>query len=127
MGHHRGKEPRQAGRKEGTRQESRAGGAGFDQLVCAFAALAHPLRAHLVALLCSAPLGGAYVCELVAHLNRAQSTVSHHLKVLVEAGIVKCEQRGTWAWYQVVPEKLAQLSEGLVALAATPVAFSGAT
>jgi ArsR family transcriptional regulator, arsenate/arsenite/antimonite-responsive transcriptional repressor len=88
-------------------------------------ALGHPLRASLVAFLCSR--GGAYVSEIVSYLQRAQPTVSHHLKVLARAGVVRCEQRGTWAWYQVVPETLANLSQQLSALVTTPVAPAGAT
>ncbi|MGH9107374.1 MAG: ArsR/SmtB family transcription factor [Acidimicrobiales bacterium] len=102
------------------------GGPALGQVVNTCRALGHPLRVSLVAFLCSAPRGGAYVCELVAYLQRAQPTVSHHLKVLVRAGVVKCEPRGTWAWYQVVPERLAQLSQQLADFIAVPVAPAGA-
>ena len=51
-----------------------------------------------------------------------QSTVSHHLSLLAQAGIVKREQHGTWTWYQVVPERLSDLRERLFALVATAVA-----
>lgn len=79
--------------------------------------LGHPLRACLVAFFC--PRGGACVSELVSYLQRAQPTASHHLKALARAGVVRCEQRGTWAWYQVVPETLANLSQQLSALVTT--------
>lgn|GEM_PF-3131914 len=99
----------------------RGGQSDLGEVVSVSRALGHPLRARLVALLCSAPRGGAYVYELVSHLQRAQPTVSHHLKVLARAGVVRCEPRGTWGWYQVVPEVLAKLSQQLLALIATPV------
>ncbi|MGC8627293.1 MAG: ArsR/SmtB family transcription factor [Acidimicrobiales bacterium] len=108
------------------RESPEVGGRRGDQpdlgeVVSVSRALGHPLRARLVAFLCSAPRGGAYVYELVSHLQRAQPTVSHHLKVLARAGVVRCEARGTWGWYQVVPEVLAKLSQQLSALVATPV------
>jgi ArsR family transcriptional regulator len=77
---------------------------------------------RLVAFLSGAPHGGAYVSELASYLKRAQSTVSHHLSVLAQAGIIMSEQHGTWTWYQVVPEWLSDLREQLSALIATAVA-----
>ena len=76
----------------------------------------------MVASLSWAPHGGAYVSELASHLQRAQSTVSHHLSVLARAGIVMAEQHGTWTWYQVVPERLSELREQLSAFVATALA-----
>lgn len=50
--------------------------------------------------LAGTPHGGAYVTDVVARLRRAQSTVSHHLKVLVEAGVLSAEPHGPWSWYR---------------------------
>jgi ArsR family transcriptional regulator len=49
------------------------------------------------------------VCDLVAPIGKSQPTVSHHLKVLADAGLVTSQRRGRWAWYRVVPEQLERL------------------
>ena len=64
----------------------------------------------MLALLRSADAGEACVCDLTAPLGLSQPTVSHHLKVLADAGLVVKEKRGTWAWYSLVPERLAAVS-----------------
>jgi ArsR family transcriptional regulator len=51
------------------------------------------------------------VCHLTAPLGLSQPTVSHHLKVLVQAGLLARQQRGSWAYYRVIPEPLAALRE----------------
>lgn len=73
-------------------------------------AVADPARLQLLALIRSTPGGCACACDLTAHLGLSQPTVSHHLRVLREAGLVSREQRGTWAWFSVVPDRLAELS-----------------
>jgi len=78
-----------------------------------FSVLADPVRLRLLSLLASAPAGEACVCELVEPLGRAQPTVSHHLKILVEAGLIAGEKRGRWVWYRPVPDRLAQLRAAL--------------
>lgn len=78
-----------------------------------FAVLADPVRLRLLSLLASAPTGEACVCELVEPLERSQPTVSHHLKILVDAGLIVGEKRGRWAWYRAVPERLAGLRSAL--------------
>lgn len=79
------------------------------ELAAAFAVMADPARLRLLSLLASAPEGEVCVCELVEPLGRSQPTVSHHLKVLAEAGLIVGDKRGRWVWYRVVPQKLAQL------------------
>ncbi len=74
-----------------------------------FAVLADPVRLRLLSLLASAPSGEACVCELVEPAARSQPTVSHHLRVLSEAGLIVGERRGRWVWYRTVPERLTQL------------------
>jgi ArsR family transcriptional regulator len=78
-----------------------------------FSVLADPVRLRLLSLLASAPAGEACVCELVEPLDRSQPTVSHHLKILVEAGLIVGEKRGRWVWYRPVPARLAQLQGAL--------------
>lgn len=78
-----------------------------------FAALADPVRLRLLSLLASAPAGEVCACELVVPIGRSQPTVSHHLKVLTEAGLIVGDKRGRWVWYAVVPERLALLRGAL--------------
>ena len=81
-------------------------------LASAFAALADPARLRLLSLIAAQP-GGQCACDLVEPLGKSQPTVSHHLKVLYEAGLVDRDKRGTWVWYRVVPERLAALRAAL--------------
>ena len=72
-------------------------------------AVADPARLQLLSLLRAADGGEACVCDLTEPLGLTQPTVSHHLKVLVEAGLVRRERRGTWAWYSLVPDRIAEI------------------
>lgn len=76
------------------------------ELADAFKALADPVRLRLLSLVANAPSGEACACDLVEPLDRSQPTVSHHLAILVEAGLVTREKRGRWAWYRLVPQRL---------------------
>ena len=75
-------------------------------------ALADPVRLQLVDVL-RKHAGKVCVCELVPLFELAQPTVSHHLKVLREAGVVGSERRGLWAYYYVIPDALKELSAWL--------------
>ena len=84
---------------------STVGSGAFDEadaaeLARGFAALSDPVRLHLLSLITSTGEQGACVCDLVEPVGRSQPTVSHHLKVLREAGLVSTEKRGTWVWYR---------------------------
>jgi len=83
------------------------------QLASDFALLADPTRLRLLSLLGSAPAGEVCVCELVEPLGRSQPTVSHHLKLLADAGLIVGDKRGRWVWYRVVAERVAQLRTAL--------------
>jgi len=76
-------------------------------------ALADPARLRLLSMLLAAPGQEACTCDLVEPLGLSQPTVSHHLKVLAEAGIVESEKRGRWTWYRVQPLALAALRDVL--------------
>ncbi|MGQ0521777.1 MAG: ArsR/SmtB family transcription factor [Actinomycetota bacterium] len=78
-----------------------------------FAVLADPVRLRLLSLIASAPAGEACVCELVEPLERSQPTVSHHLRILADAGLIVGEKRGRWVWYRPVPERMAELRGAL--------------
>ena len=75
-------------------------------------ALSDPVRLQLVDVL-KKHAGKVCVCELVPLFDLSQPTVSHHLKVLREAGLVESERRGLWAYYYVVPDALKELSSWL--------------
>ena len=83
------------------------------ELARGFAALADPARLRVLSLLASAEAGEVCACDLVEPVGRSQPTVSHHLKVLSEAGLIVGDKRGRWIWYRVVPERLAQLRAAL--------------
>jgi ArsR family transcriptional regulator, arsenate/arsenite/antimonite-responsive transcriptional repressor len=82
-----------------------------DALAKALRVLAEPARLRLLSLIQSQPGQEACVCHLTEPLGLTQPTVSHHLKVLLEAGLVEREQRGSWAYFRVVPEQLRSLRE----------------
>jgi ArsR family transcriptional regulator len=84
-----------------------------DRLATALKALADPARLRLLSLIQAQPGSEACVCHLTEPLGLSQPTVSHHLKVLRQAGLVEREQRGSWAYYRVVPEPLAALRDVL--------------
>jgi ArsR family transcriptional regulator len=73
-------------------------------------AVADPTRLQLLALIRAAENGEACVCDLTEPLGLTQPTVSHHLKVLTDAGLLTRDKRATWAWYSLVPEALAQIA-----------------
>jgi len=75
-----------------------------------FKALGDPVRLQLLSRVASHAGGEACVCDLSVGLDLTQPTISHHLKVLRETGLLECERRGTWVYYWVVPSALAQLS-----------------
>jgi ArsR family transcriptional regulator len=73
-----------------------------------FKALADPNRLRLLSIVKGADGGESCVCDLTEPLDLGQPTVSHHLKILVDAGLLHREKRGTWAYYSLVPGALEQ-------------------
>jgi len=84
-----------------------------EDLAGAFKVLADPVRLRLLSLVANAPDGELCACDLPALVDRKQPTVSHHLSILTEAGLLQREQRGRWAWFRVVPERLGVLRDAL--------------
>lgn len=76
-----------------------------EALATSFKALADPVRLRLLSLVASVPEGETCACDLNEPLDRSQATVSHHLSVLVSAGLITREQRGKWAWFRVAPDR----------------------
>jgi len=85
-----------------------------ESLAAALKVIADPTRLRLLSLIQSQPDGEACVCHLTEPLDLTQPTISHHLKVLLDAGLVEREQRGSWAYFRVVPDQLRALRELLV-------------
>ena len=75
--------------------------------------LADPIRLRLISLIASSEGAEACACDLTEPLGRSQPTVSHHLKILTEAGLLTREKRGRWAWYAVVDSRLTDLAAAL--------------
>src|SRR6266508_4072037 len=74
-------------------------------------ALADTARLRLLSLIQSAPEGEACVCDLTAPLGLSQPTVSHHLRILTEAGLLDREKRGVWAFYRLVPSAIGTIAD----------------
>jgi len=87
-----------------------------ERLLRAFKALADPTRLELLRLL-GAQAGPTCVCDLVEHFDLAQPTISHHLKVLREAGLLTHTRLGIWSFYAATPEAAALLEEAQARLA----------
>ena len=92
------------------------------QLAAAFKAHRRSGRLRLLSFIAAQPEGEACVCHLIAPLGLAQPTVSHHLKVLTEAGLLERERRGTWMYYRLVPERVEALRQALALPAEKPPA-----
>ncbi len=81
-----------------------------DRLVTVLKAIAVPARLRLLSMIHAHEGGEACVCELTEPLGLSQPTVSHHLKVLVDAGLITRDKRGVWAYYRAVPDALTALA-----------------
>src|SRR5258708_29870741 len=88
------------------------------ELAQVFRALGDPVRLRLVSLIGAREGGEVCVCDLTSAFDLSQPTISHHLKVLREAGLIDSERRGTWVYYRLVPAAL----ERMAGLLSVPVA-----
>lgn len=78
-----------------------------------FKVLADPNRLRILSIISSSPAAEVCVCDLPGPLGLRQPTVSHHLKIMVDAGFLRREKRGVWAYYSLVPESLESLAAKL--------------
>lgn len=85
------------------------------QVARGFSALGDPVRLQILSMLAADPEGEICVCNFVEPLGKTQGTVSHHLKILGEAGLVRGDRRGKWVWYSLDREHLAQLKSAIEA------------
>jgi len=82
-----------------------------ERAASAFKVIADPARLRLLSLIAAQPGREACTCDLVVPLGLTQPTVTHHLRVLTQAGLLERERRGTWTFYRVVPSALKTLRE----------------
>lgn len=82
-----------------------------EELARAFAALADPTRLRLLGFIAAA--GEVCSCDLLVPLDRSQPTISHHTKVLADAGLITGEKRGRWVWWSIVPERVTEVRDAL--------------
>ncbi|MFI1533313.1 ArsR/SmtB family transcription factor [Streptomyces anandii] len=80
------------------------------QLAKVFKALGDPVRLRLLSMIASREGGEVCVCEMTPAFELSQPTISHHLKLLRQAGLIDCERRGTWVYYWVLPGVLDRLA-----------------
>lgn len=85
-----------------------------DMLARRFKALGDPVRLRLLSVIASRDGGETCVCELTPGFDVSGPTISHHLKVLREAGLIDGDRRGTWIYYRARPDALAALSDALL-------------
>lgn len=84
-----------------------------ERIAHTFKALGDPTRLRLLSLIAASDGGEACICDLTEPVGLSQPTVSHHMKLLVDAGLATREQRGRWAYFRVVPAALERASEAI--------------
>ena len=89
------------------------GAGGAAELANGFKVLSDPIRLRILSLVANSPDATMCGCDLPEILDRTQPTVSHHLSILTEAGLITREQRGKWAWFSVDPDRLSVLRDAL--------------
>ena len=87
--------------------------AAAEELAGALKALADPIRLRLLSFIAAQPDSEACVCNVTAPVQLSQPTVSHHLKILHQAGILERQKRGAWVYYRVVPDRLEAIRAAL--------------
>jgi ArsR family transcriptional regulator, arsenate/arsenite/antimonite-responsive transcriptional repressor len=92
---------------------------GADELAPLFKAVADPMRLRLLSLIACHDGGESCVCDLTAAFGVTAPTISYHLKILREAGLISAERRGTWVYYRINPQVMARMSAVLVPQPAT--------
>ncbi|OLT36273.1 transcriptional regulator [Actinomadura sp. CNU-125] len=95
------------------------------ELARVFKALGDPVRLRLLSMIASRAGGEVCVCDLTPAFELAQPTISHHLKLLREAGLIDGERRGTWVYYRLVPETTDRLANILTRPGGPPLPSDG--
>jgi ArsR family transcriptional regulator len=89
--------------------------ADADEIAASFKALADPARLRILNFIAGQASGEACVCHFTELVGLSQPTVSHHLKILYDAGLLERERRGTWVYYRIVADRLEALRQALAA------------
>lgn len=84
-------------------------------------ALGDPVRLQILSMLAASPTGEVCACDFVGPIERSQPTISHHLKVLSESGIIDGDKRGRWIWYRLAPDGVANVVSSLREVVGDPV------
>lgn len=84
-----------------------------EDLASAFKVLADPVRLRILSMIANSESGEMCSCDLVEPIGRSQPTVSHHLSILTDAGLLVREQRGKWAWFRIQADRVAVLRDAL--------------
>lgn len=87
------------------------------ELAALFKALADPVRLRVLSFIAAQPAGEACVCHVIGPVGLSQPTVSHHLKLLHQAGLLEREKRGAWVYYRVIPARLETIRAALTTAA----------
>jgi ArsR family transcriptional regulator len=91
------------------------------ELAKVFKALGDPVRLRLLSMIASRTGGEVCVCDLTPAFDLSQPTISHHLKLLRQAGLIDCERRGTWVYYWLVPDMTDRLASILTRPTGAPL------
>jgi ArsR family transcriptional regulator len=86
-----------------------------EEIAQGFSALGDPVRLQILSMLAAEPAGEICVCNFVQPLGKTQGTVSHHLRILSEAGLVHGDRRGKWVWYSLDRQRLDNLKSAIEA------------
>ncbi|HEX7308495.1 metalloregulator ArsR/SmtB family transcription factor [Lentzea sp.] len=89
-----------------------------EEMATVFKALGDPVRLRLFSMIASKPSGEVCVCDLTPAFDLSQPTISHHLKLLRQAGLVDSERRGTWVYYRARPETADRMAALLASVSA---------
>ncbi|WP_069811294.1 ArsR/SmtB family transcription factor [Streptomyces sp. TP-A0874] len=95
------------------------------ELAKVFKALGDPVRLRLLSMIASRAGGEICVCDLTPAFELSQPTISHHLKLLKQAGLIDSERRGTWVYYRLLPQTTDRLATILTRPAGQPPAETG--
>ena len=87
--------------------------ADAEELAATLKALADPVRLRLLSFIAAQPEGEACVCYVTGPVGLSQPTISHHLKLLHQAGLLQRDKRGAWVYYRVIPDKLEAIRAAL--------------
>ena len=88
-----------------------------ESLATRLGAVADPVRLQVLSIISNSPSGEICACDFVEPLGKSQPTVSHHLKVLAEAGLIAGDKRGRWIWYRLGDDAVSSLAESLSSIA----------